>query len=103
MSVEENFSEKRAGLKTPTRSINGIKHTWNSMLLKFYETNLGITLVVLSIESNSFYELGAEKILNKVHINILLKYFWENIYRIFEFENIKFVHYSKRLDFSHFP
>ena len=73
------------------------------MLFKCYETNLGIILVEFSIESNGFPELGAEKILNKVHINILVKYFWENIYRIFEFENIKFGHYSKKIDFSHFP
>ena len=70
------------------------------MLLKFYETNLRITLVEFSIESNSFNELGAEIILNKVHIKILLKYFRENIYRIFEFENIKFGHYSKKLGFN---
>ena len=73
------------------------------MLFKCYETNLGIILVEFSIELNSFPELGAEKILNKVHIKILVKYFWENIYRIFEFENIKFGHYSKKIDFSHFP
>ena len=72
------------------------------MLLKFYETDLGITLIEFSIESNSFNELGAGKILNKVLIEILLKYFRENIYRIFEFKNIKFGHCSKNKNMRQF-